>query len=273
MSLRRSVEMFDNNVKTEAIPERVLELCKLLVEKSIKEGTLKEYMEPEVLQKTGTVYFPIVRDAAIELRLIRKNGDLLEFCGDKAIVKNLDTFRLYCNSVLWKDNTVFFFKIAQTILNFNVELVGENLTSSESLRRIRDVVSPSVNETMLLGERFWLSFLGFGYVHELQKIVFLPNMYVAMKDFITIGNYEKGKEYTIKEFILKMSEYAKIAFEGTYESKCLNLASSNALRLLDRRGEIELSRHSDSKEVWRLYELETQNMTEITHITVRGMRK
>ena len=273
MFLRRSVEMFDNNVKTEAIPERILELCKLVVERPIKEGCLKEYMEPEALQKTDNVYFPIVRDAAIELRLIQKNGDMIEFCGDKSIVKNLDTFRLYCNSVLWKDDTVFFFKIAQTILNLNAELVGENLTSSESLRRIRDAVSPSINETMLLGERFWLSFLGFGYVHEGQRIVFLPNMYIAMKDFIAIGNYEKGKEYTIKEFILKMNEYAKIAFEGAYESKCLNLATSNALRLLNRKGEIQLSRHSDSKEVWRLYELETQNITEITHIKIEEMKK
>lgn len=265
--------MFDNNVRTEAIPERVLELCKIVSSKAISEDEVREFVEPAALSIGSSPYYPIVRDAAIELGLIEKTDQSLQFIGDKSSIKSLETFRYYCNSVVWKDETTFFYKIGQLFLQADDNWFGENITSSVVLSKMRERISNSVNEPMLLGERFWLSFLGFGYVHESQKIVFLPNMYIAMKDFINMCEFEKNREYSVREFISAICEYSKVAFESVYETKQLNLAVSNALRQLDKNKEIVLKRNSDSKEIWNLYELESLTTTEITHILFKGLKK
>ena len=116
-------------------------------------------------------------------------------------------------------------------------------------------------------------FLGFGYVQEKPKIIFLPNMYIALKDFMRMCEFEVGKEYSVKDFVQAVSEKSRVAFEGAIEHKRFNMAVSNALRQLENNGEIELLRHLDSKEVWNLYKLETKNITEITHIKYRGLAK
>ena len=266
--------MFDNNVRTEAIPERVLELCKVVVPQRISEAEVKELLEPAALNTNSTAYFPIVRDAAIELNLIKKDSGELEFIGEKSNLKNLETFRYYCNSIVWKNESTYFYKIGQMFLDSNNRWFGENITSRTVLSEMRDYVSPSVNEPMILGERFWLSFLGFGYINEVnQKIVFLPNMYIAIKDFINMCDFKKGEEYSVREFISSICDHSKVAFEGVYETKQLNLAVSNALRQLEKNKEINLLRNLDSREIWKLYKLETQNITEITHILFKGLSK
>lgn len=265
--------MFDNNVRTEAIPERVFELCKIICNKAMLEADAKELVEPCKLPSASN-YFPFVRDAAIELKLIEKIDANLQFVRDKSVIKSLESFRIYCNSVVWKDENTFFYKIGELFLDSNEKWFGENITALKVISEMRERVSPSVTDVMLLGERFWLSFLGFGYVNEVtSKIVFLPNMYVAMKDFINMCGFEAGKEYSVKEFISAIRKYSKVAFNGVYETKQLNLAVSNALRQLDKNKEIKLVRNSDSKEKWNLYKLETQNITEITHIVFRGLKK
>ena len=75
-----------------------------------------------------------------------------------------------------------------------------------------------------------MSFLGFGHVQEQGgKIFFLPNMNVALRDFIEKSNLEKGREYTVNEFVEKIYENATIALENVGESRKFNLALSNAL--------------------------------------------
>lgn len=267
--------MFDNNVKTEAIPERVFEFCNAVVESPKTEVTIREMFEPNCLNTPSTtLYYSIVREAAIELGLVAKNDNEITFIGDKKTIKDLESFRYYCNSVVWKNRNGAFYKIAQTILNSNDEYWGENLTSSVIISKIRAAVNPIVvNETMLLGERFWLQFLGFGYVHEKPKIVFLPNMYIALKDFIRMCDFEVGKEYPVNDFVLAVSERSRVALEGVYEHRQFNMAFSNALRQLESNNEIELLRRLDSKEVWNLYKLETKNINEITHIKYRGLTR
>ena len=273
--MRRNAKMFDNNVKTEAIPERVFELCSVVAENTKTDSVLKEMFEPGCLPvQSTTPYYSTVREAAIELGLIAKNGNEVSFVGDKKAIKSLDSFRYYCNSVVWKNRNVLFYKLAQTILNSNDEYWGDNLTSPMNISKIRSKVSPmTLTETMLLGERFWLQFLGFGYVQEKPKIIFLPNMYIALKDFMRMCVFEVGKEYSVKDFVQAVSEKSRVAFEGAIEHKQFNMAVSNALRQLENNGEIELLRHLDSKEVWNLYKLETKNITEITHIKYRGLAK
>ena len=40
--------MFDNNIKTEPIPERVFELCKMVSKSEVDDSVVRERMEPTV---------------------------------------------------------------------------------------------------------------------------------------------------------------------------------------------------------------------------------
>ena len=89
--------MFDNNIKTEPIPERVFELCKMVSKSEVDDSVVRERMEPKGLNHSSTSYYPIIREVCIqELKLIEKENDKLRFIGDKKILKNYDTFRMYC---------------------------------------------------------------------------------------------------------------------------------------------------------------------------------
>ena len=72
--------MFDNNIKTEPIPERVYELCKMVAKDDIEERIARDNMEPKAINPSGaSSYFPSVREVCIqELKLIEKDGDNLK---------------------------------------------------------------------------------------------------------------------------------------------------------------------------------------------------
>ena len=53
--------MFDSNMRTEAIPERVYSLCQILKNGKMEEKELRSLVEPK---KESTSYFGMVRDAA-----------------------------------------------------------------------------------------------------------------------------------------------------------------------------------------------------------------
>ena len=127
---------------------------------------------------------------------------------------------------------------------------------------------------MMLGSRFWVSFLGFGYIQEGAAMFFLPNMHIALRDFCTMSDLEKNKEYSVKEFVEKIYPYASVALQNAMDIKELNLAMSNALRQMHDEKEIVLKKNLDSKEKWRLFCDNTHEFTdEITHIVYKGVRK
>lgn len=76
--------MFDDNIKTESIPERVYELCRMVLKADIDEAVVRERIEPKGLNSSSTSYYSIIRDVCInELNLINKENDVLKFVGEK----------------------------------------------------------------------------------------------------------------------------------------------------------------------------------------------
>ena len=71
--------------------------------------------------------------------------------------------------------------------------------------------------------------------------------------FIVLGNIESGKEYSMREFFDNLHRGSSVALNGSRESLRINLALSNALRLLHDNSEIQLQNNLDSAEVWHLF--------------------
>lgn len=270
--------MFDNNIKTEPIPERVFELCKMVSKSDINDSVARERMEPKGLNSsTSTLYYSIIREVCIkELRLIEKENDRLRFIGDKKVLKSYDTFRIYCNSIVFNNQNTHFYKIVKCFLESNEKwLKYKTLTDVNIRREIQEKEGISlVSEQMMLGSRFWVSFLGFGYIQEGTAMFYLPNMHIALQDFCIMANLEKNKEYTVKEFVEKIYRHASVALQNAIDTKEFNLAMSNALRQMHDEKEIEIRKNLDSKEKWNLFYDSTHEFTdEITHIVYKGVRK
>lgn len=265
--------MFDNNFDVESLPERIYEFCKIVLEEPIKQADLKNRIQP--IAEETTSYFNNLRTTSVNLGLIfrREDGFFEATEQAKIALKDMAAFRRYCNSVVWKNDSSAFYKIAQVFLNSNERwLAVPNLTDS-TIRSEVGQATGYTDERYLLGERFWLSFLGFGYVTESgNRRQILPNMYVALKDFMYLAGMSNSGKMEIKDFLGRLAPLCRIAFP-TKNTTRLSLALSCALRQMHDLKEIELSRESDAKEVWKLMKFETHEITEeVTHIVVKKVR-
>lgn len=270
--------MFDNNIKTEPIPERVYELCKIVLKGDVDDKIVKEKMEPKSINSAGsTSYYGSIREVCVqELKIITKEGEVLSFVGDKKILKDMDSFRQYCNSLVFRNKETNFYKIARCFLESDDKwLKYKTLTDVNIRREIQEKKHIAlVTEQMMLGMRFWISFLGFGFIQERGAMYYLPNMHIALQDFCEFTEFEKNKEYTVSEFISMISNSASVALEDTKETLRFNLAMSNALRQMHEGKEIVLKKVLDSKETWELYPDETHEFTDkITHIVYKGVKR
>jgi len=269
--------MFDNNIKTEPIPERVYELCKMVSRGDIDDDIARERMEPSGLNTSGTAYYPSIREVCIqELKLIEKDNNILKYVGDKKILKNLDTFRMFCNSIVLRNSESSFYKIVQCFLDANdTWLRYKTLTDINIRREIQEKAKITlVDEKMMLGSRFWISFLGFGYIQEGSAMYFLPNMHIALQDYCELAELEKNREYSVKEFIEVIYQNASVALRSAEEKKEFNVAMSNALRQMHDRKEIVLKNNLDSKEKWKLFLDSTHEFAdEFTHIVYKGVKR
>lgn len=268
--------MFFSPIKTEPIPERVLSIRQIVADKApIEERELKKILIPSELHTAKTDYFGPVFETAKELGLIGYNEEKkVVFTGNKDYISSLTAFRLFCNSVVFRDKSSDFYKIISCFLEANNEWLSYgSVTTSVEVNRIINsetgIPSLKLEKDVILGVRFWINFLGFGFFQEQAK-VFLPNMYTALKDFMVLGKFEKGKEYSVEEFLDGLHSGSAVALKNTKASLTLNLAMSNALRLLHDNKEIELKKHLDSEKTWHLFQNEEHEFTsDITHIIIK----
>ena len=82
--------------------------------------------------------------------------------------------------------------------------------------------------------------------------------------------FEKNKEYSVEEFLDNLHSNSSVALKNARTTLTLNLAMSNALRLLHDNKEIELKKYLDSEKTWHLFPNEEHEFTsDITHIIIK----
>lgn len=174
--------MFFSPIKKETIPERVLSISQIVADKGpIDEKDLNNILIPPELNIAKNSYFGSVLDTAKELKLIDYNGEnKIIFTGNKDNIKSLTSFRLFCNSMVFNDSSSDFYKVISCFLEADDKWLsyGSVTTSTEVIRLINaetGIPSLKLEKDVILGVRFWINFLGFGFFQEQAKI-FLPNM-------------------------------------------------------------------------------------------------
>ncbi|MFI3212847.1 MAG: hypothetical protein R3Y24_05845 [Eubacteriales bacterium] len=264
--------MFGNKMQTSAIPERVFALCREVMSKPMDENVLKTLLEPQNLGGK-TPYFGIVRTAAEQLQLINIKESRISLAVNKDDVKNIDSMRQYINMHLETVSESLFYKVTQGYMDMGTEVLDHN-----SVSKMSDVIGRNiggkVNEDDMRAWRFWMSFLGFGYMHDSQAGaagILLPNTSMFIKDIIEGLKLKRKSEYRIDEFIGLIMPYAKIILNNSIETKSLNYTTSNAIRMLNDLSVIKAEHRLDAQEIWSMHPCEGHDLENtVTHITIGG---
>lgn len=264
--------MFGNRMQTSAIPERVYALCREVVSKPMNETELKNLLEPQNLGGK-TPYFGIVRTAAEQLQLISTKENMISLAVEKDVVKSMDNMRRYINMHLENLSEGLFYKVTQRYLDMGIEVLAHNSVSKMSDFMGRSIGVKVIEEDMRAW-RFWMAFLGFGYMHDSQAGaagILLPNVATFLKDIVDSLGFKKKTELRIDEFVAKIIPYANIALHNAEETKTFNYAFSNAVRMLHDLGYIKAEHRLDAQEIWFLYPCDGHDLeATITHVTIGG---
>lgn len=264
--------MFGKRMQTSAIPERVYALCREVASKPKGENTLKLLLEPQNLGGK-TSYFSIVRTAAEQLELINTKENTISLAVDKDAVKSMDNMRHYINMHLEVVSDSLFYKVTQGYLDMGTEVLDYN-----SVSKMSDVMGRNIGEKVIEDDmrawRFWMAFLGFGYMHDSQAGaagILLPNTAVFLRDILESVKLKKKIEYRIDEFVDVIMPNAKIALHNVVDTKTFNYGFSNAIRMLNDLGVIKAEHRLDAQEIWSLYPCEGHDLeATVTHITIGG---
>ncbi len=271
--------MFLDEMKHEAIPERVFAMCQLVKNKTMPEAEVREYFEPGSLSKKYSVkssYFPMVRDAASQnqLGLISVIDKKISLAVDKEDIKSLEAMRRYIIKHIGVIKNSLFYATSQAYFELNEKAYEYASLSEQGLMdEIYKISGKKLDVDDMRAWRFWAAYLGFGHLARagnVPQMNFLPNLYRYLQVAVSLAGFEKNKEYRIDDFIDAIKPYCEIAMKDAVTSKRLNMAMSYGLRMMHDNNEIELRYQMDNQNLWYLYVSDLHTIrTEVSHVTIR----
>lgn len=257
--------MFREKMVTPAIPERVFTLCKIVEKRAISSSDLKAKMEPDYLKQASS-YFSDYRTAAEELKLITVSDNMISLAVDPSVIKTTASMRKYINGILHEFQNGQFYQVTKAYF----EMDSNVLNGEKSLVALAPIMSKQLNRPVdamaMRAWRFWVSYLGFGY---LQDMFFIPNAAEFLEDIISIAEIEKGRRYSFGDFMAKIHPYSDIIVNHDPTNRQLNYGVSNGLRTLHDAGIIKLEHILDQEDIWNLYPLKAHQISgTVTNITL-----
>lgn len=257
--------MFREKMVTPAIPERVFTLCKIVEKRAISSSDLKAKMEPDYLKQTSS-YYSDYRAAAEELQLITVSDNMISLAVDPSVIKTTASMRRYINGILSEFQNGQFYQVTKAYF----EMDSNVLNGEKSLVALAPIMSKQLNRPVdamaMRAWRFWVSYLGFGY---LQDMFFIPNAAEFLEDIISMAGIEKGRRYSFGDFMAKIQPYSNIIISHDPSNRQLNYGVSNGLRTLHDAGIIKLEHILDQEDIWNLYPLKAHPISgTVTNITL-----
>ena len=230
--------MFREKMVTPAIPERVYVLCKIVEKGPISSSELKEKMEPaELNADTSTAYFPDYRTAAEELGLIITSDNMISLAVDPSVIESRQTMRKYVNGVLRKFSDGQFYQVTHAYYMLGADALKTEKNLSNLGPVMSELTGQKVDAMAMRAWRFWVSYLGLGYLQEMFMI----------------------------------SPYCGIIMDENQKNHRLSYGMSNGLRTLHDAGILKMEHFLDQKDIWTLYPLKAHPIRDtVTNITIGG---
>lgn len=258
--------MFKDKMVTPATPERVFTLCKIVENCTLPVSEVREKMEPAAISKDTQVYFPDYRTAAEELGLVINSDQMLSLAVSKEHIASISDMRRYVNSKLREYPDGQFYKVTQAYFEYDNAILSGEKSITDLAPKMSDLAGIQVDAMAMRAWRFWVTFLGFGY---LQDMFFIPNANVFLGDVLDLLTLSKGTSYSFGEFINLIYPYAQIIIGRNTSNHRINFGLSNALRTMHDNGIIKLEHILDSSDIWNLYPLKAHEISgTVTNVTI-----
>ncbi len=242
---------YSTNITT-ATPERVYVLCKNIERNKtgIRVADLKQLMEPDYVSNGG--YFPIIKDAAIDLGLIKEFDNYLSLNVDSSVLESTATMRKYINNHMDQFSKGTFYILTKEYFSMNKEIFSKIESISAAASLFSNQTGISISQECMRAWRFWVTFLGFGY---LDDMLILPNASVFIQDLMKDSELEKHGLYSAGDFFAALSPRINILLDS---NEVLNYGLTCGLLTLSNMGCLNIKQIMDHK-VWNMYPIGKKN--------------
>lgn len=256
--------MFDNNMRTEATPERVYALCRIVEKKPMSLTELRERMEPEYLQN-GSVYFHTYKNAAEELELISVSDNVASLSVDPAVVSSLASMRRYVNARMERFREGKFYKLTHEYYRRGAGILALEDSVVKMAGPLSTGLGIAVGGDDMRAWRFWASFLGLGCM---QDMLLLPNAAIYLQDAMVNAGLTTG-QYSFGELIHAIRPYCGMIFGDEVSGHVMNYGVSNGLRTLHDLGVIRMEHVLDQRDIWSLFPIPAHQIPEtVTNVAI-----
>ena len=256
-----------NLMATQAIPERVYALCKLVQRKQVERTTLRELVEPKSLN-TNVDIFNYVFNLAESAQLIGRSpeGAVMSLASTEEL-DSLVSFRRLMAKKIFRETDELFVQFTAWYISQDEEVFRYSSKTEELAKALpKDFVK--VDTQQILGWRFWASFLGIGFMHD---TFIIPNMAIRIEDALLDDKPSRIDQAIPFESFLGWLEGNCPECKRGLEKGRVPLAISNGLRILHDQKKIVLRYVPDSAVAWELYPVESHDINRfVTDITIKG---
>lgn len=260
----------NENIRPNATPERVFAVCRLVANGNYTYNELTDLLKLEdknvlPLNRNGGQDNEALGksiEAAIELDLIRIENNHYELNIRQDTIKNTDNFRKEIVDRIFSKRNTTFFKITEWFIATSNDLFEVNKYEDLSVKAIRADIA-NVSENAILGWRFWMRYLGFGYQY---KGILIPNMRTRLLD--AFEKHKTKSKFDCIEFLQWIKEYIPEA--SCCSEAGLPLAMSNALRTLHNENLIKLKSEKDAIRI-PLYHIDGVQLNDFSEIELLGV--
>jgi hypothetical protein len=252
-----------NTMNVGALPERVYSICKFVEKEPMTEKDAKELMEPKFLGQSSD-YFNASLKAAIELGLVTEDDDMISLIVDPSVIKSLETMREFITNNIGTLSDGSFYKTTKAYFGLSDQIFTLNKKLQDLSSELNKISGEKVDNQKLLAMRFWVQYLGLGYIYD---SFFIPNCAVFLGDLIKSANFEVDKLYSISDFFSILNASVLIT-DLDYIRKSMNYGLTCGLRTLESQGIITLEHVQDMQDIWTLFNLSGVSST-VTNIRVR----
>ena len=256
--------LFDKYFIPVVIPERVYALLKLVKSGQYTRDDLKELMLPRELNKNQDEFNTVFK-AVSDTNLIKINEftDIVECLLTDDDISSVDNYIRYMSKLATSNNNLFI-RFTSWYISQNQDVFFYKTAEELSRRLTGEFIN--MDKKLVLGWRFWASFLGYGYLHDTFLI---PNMCVRINDALYMDKLKGDTSIGFSEFMEHLSKVCP-EIQNSIVDKNLSIALSNGLRSLHDMGKIKLVYTPDSNDVWHLFRIESHEIHEnVTDIIIR----
>jgi hypothetical protein len=188
---------FDNSLKAEQTPERVLAMCRLTAKYRLTENQLLEMLQPSIGNigdKNDTLTRKVLNLSKAG-GLIQDNGGFFQCTLNEQELSDLRLFKQKILQLIRNGHERFEFNSFTNWAIANPHLVsGKKTVELESLyfnQVTKNALNREYSDTNIAGWIRWATFLGFGYQIALSSQMIIINPFQRLKDELSLDNTMK----------------------------------------------------------------------------------